>query len=510
MTDENKKTSQQSSGNAPRGSSRNQASASNATRPKRGSTGSGQKKYMTQQQKEAQYQRWLYIGLGVAAGLIILSLGIGALWQYRIMPNQVIATVNGQEITRRDYWKYQSISLYNQARVYEELALQYTGSDQSQFLLYSAQLDAARDDVEGSTDVSETTLSQMIEDILYIQAAEEQGVDMSDPVLQQYALNNFAPIDSPVATAIPSPTLIPERAEWATQTAEAEETAAAQTAVALGTPLATPVADGTPGATPVVDATPDMAEIKATAQTDYQTFVKDILPGVGLSEQEYLNLFAKPAVARAEVNANITASVPQSAPQVEVSHIMVSTEELANEVYTKVTSGEMTFADAAAIYSIDSTTSANSGQLGWVTEGELPTELDAVIFTMTPDEISKPIQSGYGWHIVMVTAKEENRPLTDAQYTSAIAAAKTKMLDEQRAKSEIKSDYYNPTPEPTATAFAAPADAPTPISATPVSAPDLSATPVQGPAIPQPATPVASPVASPEASPEASPTSPPA
>ncbi|MCA9832577.1 MAG: peptidylprolyl isomerase [Thermomicrobiales bacterium] len=505
MTDENKKTSQQSSGNAPRGSSRNQASSSNATRPKRGSTGSGQKKYMTQQQKEAQYQRWLYIGLGIAAGLIILSLGIGALWQYRIMPNQVIATVNGQEITRRDYWKYQNISLYNQARVYEELALQYTGSEQSQFLLYSAQLDAARKDVEGSTDVSEATLTQMIEDMLYVQAAEEQGVDMSMPVLQQYALNNFAPLDSPVATAIPSPTLIPERAEWATQTAEADQTAAAQTAEALGTPMATPVAEGTPGATPVVEATPNMVEIEATAQTDYQTFVKEILPDVGLSEAEYLNLFAKPQVARAEVDAKITASVAQSAPQVEVSHILVSTEELANEVYGKITSGEITFEDAAAIYSIDSTTSANGGQLGWVTEGELPTEVDAVVFTMTPDTVSEPIQSGYGWHIVMVTDKDDDRPLTDTQYDNAVAAAKTAMLDEQRAKSEIKSDYYNPTPEPTATAFAAPADAPTPITATPVSAPDLSATPVQGPAIPTSATPEASPVASPEASPASTP-----
>ena len=122
-------------GSAPRGSRRSKAQAETKPssvpgRPRRGSTG-GQKKFMTQQQKEAMYQRWLYIGLAVAAGLIVLVLGIGALWQYQIMPNQTLATVNGEEITRKDYWKYQDITLYNQARVYENMALEYTGQEQS-------------------------------------------------------------------------------------------------------------------------------------------------------------------------------------------------------------------------------------------------------------------------------------------------------------------------------------------------------------------------------------------
>src|SRR5690606_39096825 len=148
-------------------------------RPRRGTPGtSAQRKFMTQQQKEAMYQRWLYIGLGVAAGLIVLTLGIGALWQYQIMPNQVLATVNGEDITRKDYWKYQNITLYIEARMNENMAVESTDQEQSQYLLYSTQLDAARDDVEGDTNVSEANRTQLIEDKLYVQAAEEQGVDM--------------------------------------------------------------------------------------------------------------------------------------------------------------------------------------------------------------------------------------------------------------------------------------------------------------------------------------------
>jgi parvulin-like peptidyl-prolyl isomerase len=474
---------------------------------------------MTQAQKEAMYQRWLYIGLAVAAGLIVLALGAGAIWQYQIMPNQVLATVNGDEITRRDYWKYQEISLYNQARLYENMAKEFTGQEQSQFLLYSTQLDAARGDVEGSTDVSDATLAQMIEDKLYVQAAEEQGVDMSPPVLKQTALNTWAPTGSPLVTPIPSPTMIPQRAEWATSTAEAMQTQQAEQSLMLGTPVAATPVIGTPtAATPVTgttlaspvaspvmgtpSATPDMAVVQANAESDYQTFLTDVLADTGLSEEEYLELFAKPQVAREHVNANIVASVPQSASQVEVSHIMVNTEELANEVYADVSNGTQTFEDAAAIWSQDTASSSNGGQLGWVTEGQLPDEIDAVVFDMQPGDISQPIQSPFGWHIVTVTGKEDDRALTTNQYDAKVLEARTAFLEEQRAKNDISSDYYDPTPAPTAAVFTPPMDAPTPIVATPVTAPDLSATPISGPVL-APASPEASPATSPQASPQA-------
>lgn len=516
MSDDlNNNKPQPPAGNAPRGSRRNQQTkttpASAPVRPKRGNPGTtSQKQFMTQQQKEAMYQRWLYIGLAVAAGIIVLVLGIGALWQYQIMPNQVLATVNGENITRRDYWKYQDITLYNQARLYESMALEYTGQEQSQFLLYSAQLDAARSDIEGSSDVSEATLAQMIEDTLYVQAAEAQGVDMSHPVLVQTALNTWAPTDSPLVTPIPSPTLIPQRAEWATQTAEAMQTQEAEMAEMMGTPMATPVVDtGTPVATPVVEATPDMNAVQRDAEAEYQIFLDEILSETGLSEEEYLNLFAKPQIAREHVRAGIIESVPQSAPQVEVSHILVNTEDLANEVYASITGGDQTFEEATALWSQDTATYSNDGKLGWVTEGELPDELDAVIFTMEEGELSEPIETPFGWHIVKVTGVDDDRPLTTNQYESRVAEAERDFLEQAREANDISSDHYNPVIAPTASAFTPPLDAPTPIVATPVMAPDLSATPIVGPVFaPETgadATPIASPVASPVASPLASP-----
>src|SRR5690606_19460804 len=320
---------------------------------------------ISRSQRETMYQRMLYIGLAAAAGIIVLILGIGAFYEYQIKPNQVLATVNGEEITREDYWRYQSVSLYNQARTYEDYALQVTGQQQTQFLTYAAQLDQAREDVWGSTDVSEATISQMIEDKLYVAAAEAEGFDVSDEELQTYALNNFAPADQPLVTPIPSPTMIPERAEWATQTAEAAQT---QQALAMGTPVGTPAAPGatpvgtpgatpvgTPGATPVGTpaSTPDLANVRNNALAEYELFQDEVLDEARMSPEQYLEMFVRPQMARETINARIISEVPQSAPQVEVAHVLVGTEDLANQVYERVTTGGESFEEVAQSVSID-------------------------------------------------------------------------------------------------------------------------------------------------------------
>lgn len=463
------------------------------------------------------YQRMLYIGLAAAAGIIVLILGIGAFYEYQIKPNQVLATVNGEEITREDYWRYQSVSLYNQARTYEDYALQVTGQQQTQFLTYAAQLDQAREDVWGSTDVSEATISQMIEDKLYVAAAEAEGFDVSDEELQTYALNNFAPADQPLVTPIPSPTMIPERAEWATQTAEAAQT---QQALAMGTPVGTPAAPGatpvgtpgatpvgTPGATPVGTpaSTPDLANVRNNAQAEYELFQDEVLDEARMSPEQYLEMFVRPQMARETINARIISEVPQSAPQVEVAHVLVGTEDLANQVYERVTTGGESFEEVAQSVSIDTVTAQTGGQLGWVTDQQLPDELTEAAFSAEPGTVVGPIETGYGWHVIKVIDKDDNRPLTATQYSMATEQARSQWLEQQRETYNVSSDHYDPTPSPTAETFVPPADAPTPVAVTPIAAPDLSATPVAGPQFTAPeASPAATPASS-DASPAATP-----
>ncbi|HWK79339.1 MAG TPA: peptidyl-prolyl cis-trans isomerase, partial [Thermomicrobiales bacterium] len=129
-------------------------------------------------------------------------------------------------------------------------------------------------------------------------------------------------------------------------------------------------------------------------------------------------------------------------------------------------------------------------------------------FNLAVNGVSDPIQTPFGWEIVRVIDKQANRPLTDAQYSTAQQKAVDTWLADQRNKSSIKTDYGE-TPTPTPSAFEVPAGAPTIPPATPIPAATPVLGPVQGPPIPgseaTPIGPEASPAASPEASREASP-----
>lgn len=451
----------------------------------------------SRRQKETMYQRIFYIGL-IAAGVLILAiLGIGAFWEYQVKPNQVVASVNGEEITREEYWKYQNIALYNQARTYEDYALQVTGQQQTQFLLYAAQFDQMREEVWGSSDVSEATVRQMIEDRLYVAGAEEMGIDLSEPVLEDYALNAFSPPGQSVVTPIPTPTMIPQRAAWATETQQALET---QQAAALGTPPAaagaTPV--GTPGATPAASpvATPDIEAARITASSEFELFQEEVFDDADISLDEYMELWVKPQAARQLVDAKIISDVPQRAEQVQAQHILVATEDLANQTYEQITSGA-SFDEVAKTTSTDTITAPTGGKLGWITKDQMPDAFTEVAFSTEPGEVAGPVKTEYGWHIIKVNDNAEDRPLTEAQYSLAKTEAVSNWIEQQREKSEISSDYYEPTPEPTSEQFAPPPDAPTPIVATPIAAPDLSATPVAGPSLKPDASPVGTPMATP-------------
>lgn len=445
------------------------------------------------------YQRSFLIGLTAVGALLVIILGVGALYQYRIFPNQVLATVNGQEITRQDYWRYQNVVLYQQARQYDDFALQVQGDQQTQFLSYAQQLDAARATVWGSSDVSDTTITQMVDDQLYVAAAESRGVDLSQERLLTYALNGFAPEDHPLVQPIATPTLIPARAAWATGTAESIETTATAQATMVVPPLATPGA--TPVATPIAAAaSPAVSDetVRNDAMTEWESFQTEVLPLADLSPDEYLDLFIKPQVARDEINAQLVNDVAQSGPQANVDHIMVRTEDLANQVEARLKHGEK-FSDLAEELSIDTATAGQGGQLGWVTQGELPEALDAAAFRMEPGSISAPIETPVGWHILRLNDRQDDRPLTTNQYTSATSSVEATWLAQQREALGVDSAYYAVTPTPTATAFVPPADAPQVIPATPVPARDLSATPIQGPVLP--AVPASSPPVSTPATP---------
>lgn len=92
--------------------------------------------------------------------------------------------------------------------------------------------------------------------------------------------------------------------------------------------------------------------------------------------------------------------------QVEASHILVADEATAKEVKTKLNDGG-DFAELAKEYSTDTSSSTDGGSLGYFGAGEMVKEFEDVAFNMNIEEVSEPVETEYGFHIIKVTDKKD-------------------------------------------------------------------------------------------------------
>ncbi|MBL3649069.1 MULTISPECIES: peptidylprolyl isomerase PrsA [Bacillus] len=87
--------------------------------------------------------------------------------------------------------------------------------------------------------------------------------------------------------------------------------------------------------------------------------------------------------------------------KIRASHILVADKKTAEEVEKKLKKGEK-FEDLAKEYSTDSTAS-NGGDLGWFAKDGMVEEFSKAAFKLKTDEVSDPVKSQYGYHIIKKT-----------------------------------------------------------------------------------------------------------
>jgi len=93
----------------------------------------------------------------------------------------------------------------------------------------------------------------------------------------------------------------------------------------------------------------------------------------------------------------------------DTQHILVKTEAEANDVYDQVTAPgatEQDFLDLAKKISIDPTAKSNSGAIGPTSAAGLDPAYAAAAAALKPGEISTPVQSQFGWHVIRLISKK--------------------------------------------------------------------------------------------------------
>ncbi len=88
--------------------------------------------------------------------------------------------------------------------------------------------------------------------------------------------------------------------------------------------------------------------------------------------------------------------------KIKASHILVADEKTAKEIEDKLKSGDK-FEDLAKQYSTDPGSAQNGGDLGWFAKGSMVKEFEDTAFKLKEGEVSAPVKSDYGYHIIKVT-----------------------------------------------------------------------------------------------------------
>ena len=109
-----------------------------------------------------------------------------------------------------------------------------------------------------------------------------------------------------------------------------------------------------------------------------------------------------PEATRKLYDETVKGITPES--EVRARHILVENEDEAKKAYARVKGGE-DFAKVAGELSKDPGSKADGGDLGFFTKDRMVEPFAETAFKLEPGQISEPVKSQFGWHVIKVEEK---------------------------------------------------------------------------------------------------------
>jgi len=137
-----------------------------------------------------------------------------------------------------------------------------------------------------------------------------------------------------------------------------------------------------------------------------------------------------------------------------LSHILVDEESVAKDLYTQIEAGG-DFAALASANSTDTASAVDGGSLGWSPTSAYVTEFAAAADALAVGEVSEPVKSNYGWHIIKkLDEMKEGDLIADApEELQAILSAESSDLVLQEYVGKLREaadiEYLDETLAPT-------------------------------------------------------------
>jgi|YNPNPStandDraft_1061719.scaffolds.fasta_scaffold47301_2 parvulin-like peptidyl-prolyl isomerase len=359
------------------------------------------RKQISRAKREASIQRGVLIGVGVVAVIVIGLISFAIINEQVIKPRRVLANINGETITAAEF----------QDRVRFDYYFNY-------YLLTGGQQLPGFDAVS----FNQVSFDSMINDILVEQKAAEMGITATEEEVRarlwsQFGYNGGLPMPTPTPlpytptatgptltptltptfvytlTPSPTPTLIPGTTPTPTRT---------PTQIPTATPEGTLAATSTPRPT----ATP-MSE-EAFNET-YNRVLEDAsqITGVPRARIEAI-LYAqtRALLLRERLVEAMNLPADETKIMIHAAHILVDTEEEARAALERIQNGEL-FEEVAAEVSRDTSNAYKGGDLGWFGPGEMVAEFEQAALDTPVGQVSEPVQTSFGWHLIKVYERAE-------------------------------------------------------------------------------------------------------
>lgn len=416
------------------------------------------KKHLARIERERIQRRNILIG-SIAVVLIVVGLiTYGILEQTVLQPLQPVAIVNNEKITTRDFQanvRYQRRQLVQQyLNGYQSMQFFASSADPNTLAFFQQNLRQIELQLDPTT-MGQDVYNSMVEDRLIRQQAKTMNITVTKEEVDQRIQDLFgyypggeAPTATPFPTTAPTSTLSPTQLALLKPTATPIITVTATPTLVptiTPTPIITTTAQVSPTevtgpiSTPAPSPTPTPYTLEAFQQ-NYNTYLDGLKKDIQVSESQFREI-VESQIYREKVMDEVTKDLSHEQDQVWARHILVQDEETAKTVRGLLEQGQ-DFASLAAEYSTDDSNKDNGGDLGWFPIGQMVPEFEKVAFNLNIGEISQPVQTQFGWHIIQVLG-HENRPLSASQFDQLRQTTFNDWLTKQRSDAQIQEfDYW--------------------------------------------------------------------
>jgi cell division septation protein DedD len=431
---------------APKAKPKTAASESNA-KPKEGSRAAQR----SRAEREALIQRRILRGTAALAVIIILVVAVAFLVERVIIPDQAVASVNGEKITVGEYQP--------RVRLERALDIDQINTTLANYASLFGDVNTAHEQLlqnytpyatwwkevgfDSTPDViGLRVLNDMIDDRLIAEKAKELGITVTEEDIQAQ-INKFFGYDpeaiaarelEPTATTVPSETPTPfvsptpSSTPTSTPTPDAEATEEPTATIAVEFPTALP--------SPTLSST-EVADQYSSLEDNY---VRQLRRNASLSQADVDAYFEQLALREAVRDA-VTPEITTMLLHVDARHILVDTEEEALDILDALNAGE-SFSDLARTISTDTGSGAEGGELGWTPILNYVTAFADAVRDAPIGEFYGPVKTEYGYHIVQVRAREE-REITEDQMVTFKEYAFQQWLQDLRDSEGTSIETYS-------------------------------------------------------------------